>query len=123
MIPARDERELTIARGGAGEDGSAGGCFSRGDIHRNRGRAGDREHLVSARNGNIGQIDYTAAKGPIEAFTRTTAREFAADGARLNAISPGPVDPPMPAGVDDRGSRDPESMAGPTLRRNHSKAA
>ena len=31
---------------------------------------------VSARNGNVGQIDYTAAKGAVEAATRTTAREF-----------------------------------------------
>ena len=46
---------------------------------------------VSARNGNIGQIDYTAAKGAIEAGTRTTAREFASYGARINAIAPGPV--------------------------------
>jgi 3-oxoacyl-[acyl-carrier protein] reductase len=46
---------------------------------------------VSARNGNVGQIDYTAAKGAIEAVTRTTAREFASYGARVNAIAPGPV--------------------------------
>jgi len=50
---------------------------------------------VSARNGNVGQIDYTAAKGAIEAVTRTTAREFASYGARVNAIAPGPVDTPM----------------------------
>ncbi len=50
---------------------------------------------VSARNGNIGQIDYTAAKGAIEAATRTTAREFASYRARVNAIAPGPVNTPM----------------------------
>jgi 3-oxoacyl-[acyl-carrier protein] reductase len=50
---------------------------------------------VSARNGNIGQIDYTAAKGAIEAATRTTAREFAGYRARCNAIAPGPVNTPM----------------------------
>ena len=32
---------------------------------------------VSARNGNVGQIDYTAAKGAIESLTKTAAREFA----------------------------------------------
>ena len=58
---------------------------------------------VSARNGNIGQIDYTAAKGAIEAVTRTTAREFAGYGARVNAIAPGPVDTPMLAGVGEAG--------------------
>ncbi len=47
---------------------------------------------VSARNGNIGQVDYTAAKGAIEAVTRTTAREFSGYRVRVNAIAPGVVD-------------------------------
>lgn len=58
---------------------------------------------VSARNGNVGQIDYTAAKGAIEAATRTTAREFASYGARVNAIAPGPVRTPMLAAVGEQG--------------------
>lgn len=58
---------------------------------------------VSARNGNIGQVDYTAAKGAIEAVTRTTAREFADYRVRVNAIAPGPVNTPMLAGVSDQG--------------------
>jgi NAD(P)-dependent dehydrogenase (short-subunit alcohol dehydrogenase family) len=58
---------------------------------------------VSARNGNIGQIDYTAAKGAIEAATRTTAREFASYRARVNAIAPGPVNTPMLAAVGEDG--------------------
>ncbi len=58
---------------------------------------------VSARNGNVGQIDYTAAKGAIEAATRTTAREFASYGARVNAIAPGPVNTPMLASVGEKG--------------------
>ena len=53
---------------------------------------------VSARSGNIGQIDYTAAKGAIEAMTRTTALEFSGYRARVNAVAPGPVDTPMSAG-------------------------
>lgn len=60
---------------------------------------------VSARNGNIGQVDYTAAKGAIEAVTRTTAREFAGYGVRCNAIAPGPVDTPMLAKVPDEARR------------------
>ena len=56
---------------------------------------------VSARNGNIGQVDYTAAKGAIEAVTRTTAREFSGYRCRVNAIAPGPVNTPMLAGVDE----------------------
>ena len=58
---------------------------------------------VSARQGNVGQIDYTAAKGAIEAATRTTAREFAGYGARVNAIAPGPVRTPMLAAVGEQG--------------------
>jgi 3-oxoacyl-[acyl-carrier protein] reductase len=54
---------------------------------------------VSARSGNIGQIDYTAAKGAIEAMTRTTALEFSGYRARVNAVAPGPVDTPMLAAV------------------------
>jgi 3-oxoacyl-[acyl-carrier protein] reductase len=67
---------------------------------------------VSARNGNVGQIDYTAAKGAIEAATRTTAREFASYGARVNAIAPGPIDTPMLAGVGEQGIK---LMAAATL--------
>jgi 3-oxoacyl-[acyl-carrier protein] reductase len=67
---------------------------------------------VSARNGNVGQIDYTAAKGAIEAMTRTTAREFSAYGARVNAIAPGPIDTPMLAAVGEQGMK---LMAAATL--------
>jgi 3-oxoacyl-[acyl-carrier protein] reductase len=60
---------------------------------------------VSARNGNVGQVDYTAAKGAIESLTRTAAREFASYGARVNAIAPGPVNTPMLAAVGEAGIR------------------
>ena len=56
---------------------------------------------VSARAGNVGQVDYPAAQGAIESVTKTTAREFAGYGVRVNAIAPGPVDTPMLAGVDE----------------------
>lgn len=56
---------------------------------------------VTGRSGNPGQVDYTGAKGAIEAMTRTTAREFASYGARVNAIAPGPVDTPMLAAVSE----------------------
>jgi 3-oxoacyl-[acyl-carrier protein] reductase len=58
---------------------------------------------VSARTGNIGQIDYTAAKGAIEAMTRTTALEFAGYRVRVNAIAPGPVQTAMLAAVPEEG--------------------
>jgi 3-oxoacyl-[acyl-carrier protein] reductase len=58
---------------------------------------------VSARNGNVGQVDYTAAKGAIESLTKTAAREFASYGVRVNAIAPGPVRTPMLAAVGEQG--------------------
>lgn len=58
---------------------------------------------VSGRNGNVGQIDYTAAKGAIEAMTKTTAREFTGYRARVNAIAPGPVNTPMLQAVPGAG--------------------
>ena len=58
---------------------------------------------VSARNGNVGQIDYTAAKGAIESATKTAAREFSGYRARVNAIAPGPVNTPMLAAVGEDG--------------------
>ncbi len=58
---------------------------------------------VSARNGNVGQVDYTAAKGAIESVTKTTAREFTSYRVRVNAIAPGPVNTPMLAGVGEDG--------------------
>ena len=58
---------------------------------------------VSARNGNIGQIDYTAAKGAIESMTRTAAHEFSGYRVRVNAIAPGPVNTPMLEAVGEQG--------------------
>lgn len=58
---------------------------------------------VSARSGNVGQIDYTAAKGAIESMTKTTALEFAGYGVRVNAVAPGPVRTPMLAKVPEQG--------------------
>jgi NAD(P)-dependent dehydrogenase (short-subunit alcohol dehydrogenase family) len=38
---------------------------------------------------------YAATKAAVSALTRTAAREYIADGIRINAISPGPIDTPM----------------------------
>jgi NAD(P)-dependent dehydrogenase (short-subunit alcohol dehydrogenase family) len=38
---------------------------------------------------------YVATKAAVSALTRNAAREHIADGIRINAISPGPVDAPM----------------------------
>jgi NAD(P)-dependent dehydrogenase (short-subunit alcohol dehydrogenase family) len=38
---------------------------------------------------------YVASKAGVSFLTRTAAREYIADGVRINSISPGPVDSPM----------------------------
>jgi NAD(P)-dependent dehydrogenase (short-subunit alcohol dehydrogenase family) len=38
---------------------------------------------------------YAATKAAVSALTRTAAREYIADGIRINAVSPGPIDTPM----------------------------
>ena len=44
---------------------------------------------------------YCAAKGGVIAFTKSLALEVAAEGVLVNAISPGPVDTTMVAGIDE----------------------
>lgn len=58
---------------------------------------------VSARNGNIGETDYTRAKGAIESATKTAARELPGYRARVNAFAPGPVNTLMLAAVGEEG--------------------
>jgi len=38
---------------------------------------------------------YAASKAAVSALTRTAAREYIAEGIRINAVSPGPIDTPM----------------------------
>lgn len=48
---------------------------------------------VAARLGSPAQyVDYAASKGAVDAFTIGLARELAAEGVRVNAVSPGIVD-------------------------------
>ena len=44
---------------------------------------------------------YSASKGAVRTFTKTTAIQHASENIRCNSIHPGPVDTPMLAGISD----------------------
>jgi 3-oxoacyl-[acyl-carrier protein] reductase len=50
---------------------------------------------VSAATGNLGQANYSAAKGGIVSLVKTAAREFARAQTTVNAVRPGLVDTAM----------------------------
>lgn len=50
---------------------------------------------VSAALGVAGSTAYTAAKGGLEAFSRSLARELASDRVTVNVVAPGVIDTPM----------------------------
>jgi len=52
---------------------------------------------ASVFNQSGGGADYNTGKAALQAFTRSMAQEYAADGVRVNAIAPGAVDTPMHA--------------------------
>jgi len=48
---------------------------------------------VAARfGGGIGAVAYSSAKAALSTMTKGLAREFAAQGIRINAVSPGTID-------------------------------
>lgn len=56
---------------------------------------------VSGIAGNMGQINYCAAKAGIIGMTKTASKELGARGITVNAVAPGFIDTDMTAGLDD----------------------
>jgi 3-oxoacyl-[acyl-carrier protein] reductase len=56
---------------------------------------------ISAATGNLGQANYTAAKGGITSLAKTAAREFARSGTTVNVVRPGFIDTDMTRGMPE----------------------
>lgn len=54
---------------------------------------------VSARVGNRGQANYAAAKGAVEAASRSLAREVGSRGVTVNCVAPGIIETAMTEGL------------------------
>jgi 3-oxoacyl-[acyl-carrier protein] reductase len=52
--------------------------------------------------GSAGQVNYTAAKAGLEAFTKSCARELASRQIRVNAVAPGYIDTEMTRAISDQ---------------------
>ena len=58
---------------------------------------------VSAKIGNVGQINYVASKSAVEGMTRTTAKEMARYNIRCNAVMPGFIETPIIKTIPPKG--------------------
>src|SRR5690606_25138074 len=50
---------------------------------------------ITAYKGNEQLLDYSATKGAVVAFTRSLSQSLAAQGIRVNGITPGPIWTPL----------------------------
>jgi 3-oxoacyl-[acyl-carrier protein] reductase len=56
---------------------------------------------IAAKAGNMGQINYVAAKAGIVGMTKTSARELARYGVRVNAVQPGFIESEMTRSIPE----------------------
>jgi 3-oxoacyl-[acyl-carrier protein] reductase len=56
---------------------------------------------VVAQFGNVGQVNYIAAKSGIIGFTKAVAREYASRNITVNAVAPGFIETPMTAALNE----------------------
>lgn len=71
---------------------------------------------VSGMIGNAGRAAYGASKGGVIAMTKVMAVELAADGVRVNAIAPGPIETAMARAMHDERARQAWTSAVPMRR-------
>jgi NAD(P)-dependent dehydrogenase (short-subunit alcohol dehydrogenase family) len=77
-------------------------------LDQNRGSIINTASFVATMGAATSQISYTASKGGVLAMTRELGVQFARQGVRVNALSPGPVATPL---LMDLFARDPERAA------------
>ena len=64
--------------------------------------------FVATMGAATSQISYTASKGGVLAMSRELGVQFAREGIRVNALSPGPVNTPL---LQELFAKDPERAA------------
>jgi NAD(P)-dependent dehydrogenase (short-subunit alcohol dehydrogenase family) len=75
---------------------------------RGRGSIINTASFVARMGAATSQISYTASKGGVLAMSRELGVQFAREGIRVNALSPGPVDTPL---LRELFAKDPEEAA------------
>ncbi len=73
-----------------------------------RGSIINTASFVATMGAATSQISYTASKGGVLAMTRELGVQFAREGIRVNALSPGPVNTPL---LQELFAKDPERAA------------
>ncbi|MFD6099911.1 3-oxoacyl-ACP reductase [Nocardiopsis flavescens] len=73
-----------------------------------RGSIVNTASFVATMGAATSQISYTASKGGVLALSRELGVQFAREGIRVNALSPGPVDTPL---LRELFAKDPERAA------------